>query len=429
VAVNFILIGWYWMSPLAKTSATPFDHFWSWASLLWLCPLLSGTLGIFGTLAYRHPDDLDLVQPINRAICWRIVTAGKNIDIVLDTIRRCQSEMAKSPLARYIVEVVIDDCANVSRLPADQQDVRVIVVPGDYATANGSRFKARALHYAMLNSPIADATWIVHLDEETQPTSSSIKGICKFIAQEEESGELRIGQGAILYHREWTRHPFLTLADNVRTGDDLARFYFQHRLGITIFGLHGSFIVIRNDIEKATGGFDFGPNGDITEDSFWAVKAMENGRRSAWVDGYLEEQSCMSILDFLRQRRRWFQGLVKVSLHAPVKLRWRVCLGLNTILWGLSPLGMAYTLGNFFHHVYISPIIVILASFSSAAFVTFNVIGLKINMDEHGIMSRPRRFLLTICQVLLIPVFSAMESFAALWAVCTPTNGFQVVKK
>lgn len=429
VLVNFVLIGWYLMSPVAKASTTIFDHVWSWASLLWLCPLLSGSLGLLGTMAYRHPDDLDQAQPINRALCWRVVTAGKNIDVVLSTIRRCQSEMAKSPLAQYIIEVVIDECDNVRRLPMDQKDVRIIVVPQDYQAPNRSRFKARALHYALLHSPIADTTWIVHLDEETQPTSSSIKGICKFIAEEEESERLRIGQGAILYHREWKKHPFLTLADNFRTGDDLARFYFQHKLGITFFGLHGSYIVIRNDVEKATGGFDFGPHGDITEDSFWAVKAMEDGLRCAWVHGYLEEQSCMSVLDFLRQRRRWFQGLVKVSVHAPVKLRWRLCLGLNTILWGLSPLGMFYTLGNFFHHVYISPIIVILASFSSAAFVTFNVTGLKINMDEHGIISLPRRVLLTACQVLLIPIFSAMESFAALWAMCTATKDFQVVKK
>ncbi len=209
-------------------------------------------------------------------------------------------------------------------------------MPNGYRTPNGSRFKARALHYALLHSPIPENAWIVHLDEETQPTSSGVKGIGRFIAAEEASGRLRIGQGALLYHREWERHPFLTLADNVRTGDDFARFYFQHSLGLALFGLHGSYIVVRNDIEKATGGFDFGPHGDITEGAFWAMKAMQEGRRSAWVEGYLGEQSCLSLKDFLRQRRRWFQGLVKVVLHAPVKLRWRFFLGLNTIFFRAS---------------------------------------------------------------------------------------------
>jgi beta-1,4-mannosyltransferase len=307
--------------------------------------------------------------------------------------------------------------------------VRVIIVPKDYRTPNNSRFKARALHYALWNSSISDKTWIVHLDEETQPTSSAIKGVCNFIRQSELSQHLRIGQGGLLYHREWERHPFLTLADVGRTGDDFARFYFQHRLGVTLFGLHGSFIVVRNDIEKAIGGFDFGPQGDITEDAFWAVKAMEKGLRCTWVEGYLEEQSCMSFLDFLRQRRRWFQGLVKVALHAPVKLRWRLCLGLNTMLWGLAPFAMLYTFANLLHNVGINPEIRFLASYSFATFAALYITGLKANMDEHGVKGWGQRTLMTLSVFLLLPVFAAMEGLGVLWAMVTPVKGFQVVKK
>lgn len=417
------------VSPVNKPPSTPFDEIWSWLSLLWLSALLPGTLGLVGALMYRHPTTLDEVQPINRTICWRIVTAGKNIDIVLSTVRRCQIEMAKSPLASYVIEVVIDEGKNISLLPKNEKDVRVIIVPKAYSTPKNSRFKARALHYALSHSTISDTTWVVHLDEETQPTSSAIKGICKFILQEELSHELRIGQGGLLYHREWEKHPFFTLADNVRTGDDFARFYFQHRLGVAIFGLHGSFIVVRNDIEKASGGFDFGPQGDITEDAFWAVKGMENGLRCAWVEGYLEEQSCMSFVDFLRQRRRWFHGLIKVSLHSPVKLRWRFCLCLNTMLWGLAPFATLYTFGHFFFNVWVNPIIRSLASYSLATYATLYFTGLKANMDEHGITSWRTRTLLTLQQLLLLPVFSAIESLGVLWAMLTPVRGFQVVKK
>ena len=247
-----------------------------------------------------------------------------------------------------------------------------------------------------------------------QPTSSGIKGICKFISAAEATGQLKIGQGSLLYHREWERHPFLTLADIGRTGDDFARFHFQNRLGITLFGLHGSYIVVRNDVEKATGGFDFGPRGDITEDAFWAMKAMQLGIRCAWVEGYLEEQSCMSFSDFLRQRRRWFQGLVQVALHAPVAIRWRLALALNTLLWGLAPFAMFYTLGNLAHHVTISPVVRVLASYSFATFATLYITGLAANMDEHGITSWSRRIFLTVKVLLLLPVFAAMEGLGVL---------------
>jgi egghead protein (zeste-white 4 protein) len=337
--------------------------------------------------------------------------------------------MAQTPMAPYVIEVVVDYGDNILLLPQHDKDVRVIIVPKDYRTPNNSRFKARALHYALWHSSISDRAWIVHLDEETQPTSSAIKGICNFIRQEELSQELRIGQGGLIYHREWERHPFLTLADTGRTGDDFARFYFQHRLGVTLFGLHGSFIVVRNDVEKAIGGFDFGPQGDITEDAFWAVKAMEKGLRCAWVEGYLEEQSCMSFLDFLRQRRRWFQGLIKVALHAPVKLRWRFCLGLSTTLWGLAPFAMLFTFANLFHNVGINPIIRILASYSFATFAALYITGLKANMDEHGVRGWGRRTLMTLVVFSLLPVFAAMEGLGVLWAMVSPVKGFQVVKK
>ncbi|HEY5225817.1 MAG TPA: glycosyltransferase family 2 protein [Methylovirgula sp.] len=391
--------------------------------------MIPGTVGLVGAFAYRHPTTLDDAQPIKQQICWRIITSGKNIEIVLRTILRCRAEMKRTPLAPYVIEVVIDKCSNVAFLPQRDADVRVITVPEDYRTSNGSRFKARALHYALLNSPISDGTWIVHLDEETQPTSSGIKGICKFISEAESTGRLKIGQGCLVYHREWERHPFLTLADIGRTGDDFARFHFQNRLGVTLFGLHGSYIVVRNDIEKATGGFDFGPRGDITEDAFWAMKAMQQGIRCAWVEGYLEEQSCMTFSDFLRQRRRWFQGLVQVALHAPVAIRWRVCLAFNTLLWGLAPFAMFYTLGNLVHHVTISPTVRILASYSFASFATLYITGLAANMAEHGITSWPRCVFLTAKVLLLLPVFAAMEGLGVLWALLEPARGFDVVKK
>jgi beta-1,4-mannosyltransferase len=428
-SIILISLLWHLISPAGRPPTTLLDEIWSGSSVIWLVGLLPGTIGLLGTLKYRHPAALDDVQPINRTICWRIVTAGKNINVVLRTIRRCQSEMAKTPLAPYIIEVVIDYDDNILLLPQCDRDVRVIIVPKNYRTPNSSRFKARALHYALLHSPISDTTWVVHLDEETQPTSSSIKGICDFIRKEELSQKLHIGQGGLLYHREWEKHPFLTLADTVRTGDDFARFYFQHRLGFTIFGLHGSFIVVRNDVEKATGGFDFGPHGDITEDAFWAVNAMENGFRSAWVEGYLEEQSCMSLFDFVRQRRRWFQGLIKVSLHASVTLRWRLCIGVNTMLWGLAPFAMLYTFGKLFYNLEINSIIRFLAAYSFATFATLYITGLKANMDEHGITGRRRRTVLTVVLLVLLPVFATMESLSVLWAIFTPPKGFQVVKK
>lgn len=412
--------------PVHSAAHSSWQAAWGWGSLLWLGAVLPGTLGLAGMLAFRHPRHLAQVKPISTLVSFRIVSRGDNVEALTSTIRRCQQEMQRTPLFPYVIEVVTDHHA--ARLPEPNDDLVYIDVAADYATPNGSLYKARALQYALEHSSLPAEAWIVHLDEETQPTPSGIRGIAAMIAEEETSGKLRIGQGAILYHRSWRKHPFLTLADNVRTGDDFARFHFQHRLGITIFGLHGSYIVVRNDIESAI-GFDFGPVGSITEDAFWALKAMEHGNRCRWVEGYLEEQSTQSVSDFVKQRRRWFQGLAKVSLHAPVKRRWRICLGTNTLLWALAPFATIYTVAHLFYGASPEPWVRLLANYSFSSFGTLYVIGLFSNLKEHGITNVVHRLGWTAAQIALLPVFNLMEGAGVMTAVFKPVAGFHVVKK
>jgi hypothetical protein len=57
-----------------------------------------------------------------------------------------------------------------------------------------------------------------------------------------------------------------------------------------------------------------------------------------------------------RQRRRWFHGLVKTVLYAPVKLRWRFGIGLNTMLWALAPIAVVYTVFSLFYGVESPPV-------------------------------------------------------------------------
>jgi beta-1,4-mannosyltransferase len=419
----FFFQRWAW--PSGSQPATWYGRIWSLGSLLWLAPLLPAVLGLIGLLWYRHPDDLDDVTPIRQLVVFRIVTRGTNAEALSSTITRCRREMAATPLFRYLIEVVTDSAGPWT---LGTNDIVQIVVPSNYTTKARSLFKARALQYAVENSTIPHDAWIVHLDEETHLTPSGVKGIAKMIGEEEDAGTLRIGQGAILYHRNWKKHPFLTMADNVRTGDDFGRFHFQHRTGRTLFGLHGSFIVCRNDIAREI-GFDFGPNGSITEDAFWALVAMENGHRARWVEGYLEEQSTQSVGDFMRQRRRWFQGLWKVSIHAPVNMRYRLALLINTVLWSTAPLSFLYTIVHFFIGYKVSMPVQIMADVTWAAFATLYLVGMKANLDEHGIHNPIKRLGWYVLQLIFMPVFALLEAAGVLLAIGRPHAGFHVVKK
>lgn len=267
---------WIWPQPekIDTTSEKVFESF----AFLWLGAFIPAVFLFLGLIWYRHDVHLDNAPRLpSEIVVWRIVSRGVNEDALMKTIRRCQDEMKRTPLFQYVVEVVVDDG---TFLPPEDGDVISIRVPKEYETKNKTLFKARALQYAVENSIVPDNAWLVHLDEETQPTSSVIKGIAKMIHECKVSQKFNIiGQGAILYHRDWARHPFLTLADNLRTGIDFGTFYFQHRVGITIFGLHGSFIVCLNSYEKSV-GFDFGPNGSITGNHRNSIMKREISRAS-----------------------------------------------------------------------------------------------------------------------------------------------------
>lgn len=411
----------------------PADKVWAWLSIVLFIPLPSVIAWIFGSLWFRHNAKLDDVPPNHHNVVFRIVSRGTNAECLLATVRKCQNELQKAPLFPYLIEILTDGDQFVA---PDEADIIHLKVPASYNPPNGSRFKARALHYACIASTVPDKSWVVHLDEETQLTTSSIKGIADMVAKSEASGNVkRVGQGCILYHRSWGTHPFLTLADMRRTGDDIGHFFLQHRLGFTIFGLHGSYVVVRADVERSI-GFDVGPEGSITEDAWWILLAIENGVRTFWVDGYMEEQSTQSFKDFIKQRRRWYVGLWKVGIRCPVPLRLRAFLLYNTICWIVLPivlfLQVIYVLISIIEQKQIVLPIRILTSVMAATSFAVYFSGLVVNMWEHG---TPwwRAPIWIFLQTLLFPVFYIMEAIAILMTFFSPfstsAKGFHVVQK
>lgn len=409
------------------------DHLWMGLGFVLLLPLPATVAWIFGALWFSYPTHLDKVEMHDHPVVFRIVSRGTNAECLLATVRRCQNELKRAALFPYLVEIVTDGDEFVAPV---EPDLLHVSVPDSYATPNGTRFKARALHFASVNSRVPPLTWVVHLDEETQVTSSGVKGIADMIAKTERSGNVRrVGQGMIVYHRAWASHPFLTLADMRRTGDDLGHFFLQHRLGFTIFGLHGSFVVVRADVEREI-GFDVGPQGSITEDAWWILQALQRGVRTCWIDGYMEEQSTQSVMDFLKQRRRWYVGLWKVGRHCPVPLIYRVSLLFNTLCWIvmpiLLPLQVAYIVFSIVYGKHIVLAVRILTSLIAASSAGVYFTGLVVNMREHGTPAW-RGLLWMLLLVVCLPFFYLMEACSIVMAFFSPLSenakGFHVVVK
>jgi beta-1,4-mannosyltransferase len=404
------------------------DLGWAWASLgvLWAAAFIPSVCEVAGLLMWRPPRAQP--QPVARLVCWRIVSRGLNIEALRDTIEEVRLQMKITPLFPYTIEVVIDTGTTGKGLPEPADDLLYLRVPKDYRTASGTRNKARALNFALWASPVPANAWILHLDEESRPTPSGITGIAAAIREEEASGRLRIGQGTITYHRDWASHPFFTLADCIRTGSDLGRLFLSMKIGVPLFGLHGSFILVRNDVEQSL-GFDIGPEGSLTEDAWWGTIAMDRGYRCRWVEGHIAEQCTFSVKDFIKQRRRWFNGMARTSLHAPVSWKWRSVLGISMITWASAPIAWVYTIAHFVDGGYCPPVIRAMANISLAVYITTTIIGLSVNMEEHGIWNPLLKLRWLATWIFCLPVFSLMEAASVAYAIVRPAKAFDVVKK
>lgn len=402
---------------------------------VWLLAAPQTILNLQGFL-FTHPRaptfTLDSAwDALHTPLHIRIVTRGTNAGAVQRTIEADRAAIAAftdlyGVHPRVTIEVVTEN-----RLPID---LAQYVVPSDFQTPQGALFKARALQYAIGAVPIAHNAWILHCDEETQLTLDGLTGCLQFLQEEIKTarpGEYpAVGQGAILYHRDFWRRPFLTLADSMRTALDFGYFRVQsHIWHRPLFGLHGSFILVRQDVERAV-DFDFDSYRSITEDAYWALRLVDRGIRLKWVHGFLSEQATFSVQDFLRQRKRWFTGLWHVLDGKGVRWQTKLVLRVSIVSWVCSLLGMLAIAVQLMHPIFVPWYIIVPASLCQATYASFSVYGLLVNLRELRLETHGISWLIVLAQIVLMPIFALLESIAILWGLFTVnTVKFHVVKK
>jgi egghead protein (zeste-white 4 protein) len=137
----------------------------------------------------NQPKRSPLLDPY---FCIRIVTRGNYPELVRANVERNMTLCLDYGLDRFVIEVVSDRELALPKMPK----LRELVVPEAYKTKRGTLFKARALQYALEVDKefIGDEDWIVHLDEETALTRSSLTGTHSFFVK------FRIKRRNIFFH-------------------------------------------------------------------------------------------------------------------------------------------------------------------------------------------------------------------------------------
>jgi egghead protein (zeste-white 4 protein) len=359
-----------------------------WAELIWLAPVplsLALWLGwlLFAEAARPSPPatDVPLLRRKRRGVTlpvrlvFRFATRGDNREVLRESVAAVHMAFGRAAFTTgpYRVEIVTErvlDIADATGL------VATYVVPSRYATPAGSRYKARALAYLQAETHPQPEDWHIYLDEESVVDAAFVASVYRFIRRTLTSRRGHrptpvIGQGPILYQGG---HWFFRGADALRTADDLGRFRLQYALGLPLFGVHGSYLVLRGADDTRL-AFDVGPRNSLTEDAAWALRAWARGYRFAWVEGYLREQPPQRLRDFVRQRARWLSGIRLVIQDAAVPRRYRACLAVFTALWQAAFLPFVVAVAALLGHVAPFVWMRLPADFAWAAFVLAYVQG------------------------------------------------------
>ncbi|WP_234432852.1 MULTISPECIES: glycosyltransferase family 2 protein [unclassified Streptomyces] len=426
----------------------------SWAlTVVWSLPVVGVMVGIQGALLIRRRVRKSdrMAPPVPAEQDFLIIlcpTIGRH-DTYPALERSVLSYVEHLPewfpymRVDILTEEGCEAAADIDRLADSHPLIRVITVPKDYVPANGTRFKARANHYAhelrIEEGEALDYVWVLHMDDDTGVGPDTASSLAQFINRQRRAHPdeaKHMAQGILTYPRENAANLFTWLADAVRPADDIARFRALTGMGTPAAGVHGELLVLRASIE-ATIGWDFGPK-EIVEDARLALTFCRRyPGRSDWFNGRCYGASPASSQDFVKQRERWAWGLVALCFNRAVPLRYRWFLSICVATWILGPLqhiAAVLLLGWLINDMNTSPVtqsVVILWALNFAYVVWTYWEGLRLNALAS--VGGRRKWWEPIVVVALIPVFSVLEGLGGfkgfLRFVRREENKFVVIAK
>ncbi|NND75823.1 MAG: glycosyltransferase [Ilumatobacter sp.] len=403
--------------------------------VVWMSSAAVALVNLAGLLLYGSPEPANrramrrfrhVGWSRNRRLAVVYVSRGTNVRALQRSVDRT-TRLLEQMNVRYHVFVVTDiDVSLTSEVPST---LHHHVVPENYVTPNGAQYKARALEYLLrhaLDRLRKKGTWLLHLDEESQLHPSAVAGIAKFV--DNPRNARRIGQGEIKYNSmRYGRNPLVTAIDAIRTGDDLGRFRLQYKLlGAPLFGMHGSYILVPLHIESAI-GFDLGGKGSITEDAYFALISSQR-YEFGWVDGYVREQSPFSVKELVLQRRRWFNGLLLLSLDRTLRLRIRLPLIVAMACWAVSWLSPLMIIVSLVLTGTLPMMLFVMATVTQGSFAAIYVIGAYRNLRDLDPTPLGRASMLVL-PVLLMPISAVIEAAAVVYALIRPVSTFDIIDK
>ncbi len=354
----------------------------------------------------------------SKRMAFQITTIG-GMKIVQTSIDNIHLICEKLGYSNYQIDVIDerDDSYN---------GANNIKVPLDYKTKNNTKYKGRALNYAIeTRKDISKNTWIMHLDDESMLTEQAMRSMldyintpdCKPIAEGliTYPNKLDVGNKLIKY-MDTVRPTFCYTCCSMLESDECPDW------------LHGSNLLVRSDMEKEI-GWDFGDS--VAEDSLFGYIAYKRfGSVFGWHGGVIEEQSPFTFHDVIKQRQRWAKGTYQNLKYLSNLDKARAIYKLTS--WAFGILGFVVMILALFitynYPIWIIPIFIVNDIFLFAMYQ----IGMGFNFNR---LDKRKRIIEHIKLLFITPLLWVLESIPMTLMLLSKvglyakSSGFEVVKK
>jgi beta-1,4-mannosyltransferase len=380
--------------------------------VIWVVSILFSIEYLRSILKYRH-SQLGTFNHHTPFIIFQITTKGGESSVD-NTIRKVRMACENVKLDKYRIDVVTDSQSDYF------YNANMVYVPPNYETPNKSKYKARALQYAVdwrkNREEHKDNIWIYHLDSETVIDAECVLHAAKHIETSSEPVALGLN---VFPNKFFQSNRISAFMESIRAAGnyDIDIQIKENK----IYYLYGSNLLIRADVEDKV-GWDFDT---LAEDSAFGQRASYSLNYKVGTFGAIAyEQPALSLGQSIKQRERWFYGSVQNLPLMPPKLRFRQLVRLISWLLG-APSGIV-TIWSLIVYQNIPIMLIPVFLFNAACIIFFYVFGLHQNIKPLMLGKMKRAIL--YCQIaVLAPVLSMLEGVGPFSAAVKILMGRQIV--
>lgn len=155
---------------------------------------------------------------------------------------------------------------------------------------------------------------------------------------------------------------------------------------------------------------------------------MEKGYSFDWIEGEMYEKSPFTLLDFIKQRKRWLQGLYLLVHSKMTPLKHKFFLILCTYSNCLGPLIALHVMFALFFPTDCPVVIDILWAFLGGVSFYVSLFGTVISCSLMG--NRTSETLVAlILTIVTLPLKLVLENIASVWGLFTKKHQFYIVNK